>query len=107
MRKFQKHLAVILLFAASLLVIPKELVHELSCHRDTVDVCGAPTGLPALSTVHHHCDLLQFFISPFLKAFVNYPAIHYMASDFWSVEIPADGSSLPAGVFEIRGPPLT
>ena len=45
--------------------MPKELLHELSCHHDTEDTHCTPKDGLAVSTIHHHCDILQVFVQPY------------------------------------------
>jgi hypothetical protein len=64
--RFNKHISVFLLLVSSLFTVPKELLHELSFHKDTIDHCYAnPTGAFAVSAIHHHCDILEVFVQPY------------------------------------------
>jgi len=104
--RFNKHIAVLLLLISSLFVVPKELLHELSFHDDTVDHCvnNLTDGL-TLSNEHHHCDILQVFVPPyhtsdgailFSQVVENISRYTFNAPSF-SFEI--------ADAFVIRGPP--
>ena len=106
MHSFKKHIAVLLLLASTFFVVPKELLHELTCHEDTPDTHCTPEDGLALSTIHHHCDLLQVFVQPFNSAdaatdFSNAVKIisHYSFNVLsFSVEV--------VQRFVIRGPPI-
>jgi hypothetical protein len=63
----RRHISIFLLLISTLLVVPKDLVHELTSHTDSHDeVCQAADGV-SISTLHHHCDILQVFESPFTQ----------------------------------------
>ena len=66
MARFKKHIALFLLLISSLFIVPKELLHELTFHTDTVDH-GVITSANdfSLSTIHHHCDILEVFVQPY------------------------------------------
>lgn len=55
----------VLLGAASLFVFPPQLLHEFTCHADSIDshLCG--TDETVVSPQHQHCDILQLFFSPY------------------------------------------
>ena len=105
MRPFNKHIAVLLLLISTLFVVPKEVLHELNCHHDTVDTHCTPADSLALSIIHHHCEILQVFVQPYNAAdatqvFTNVVKIisHYsFNAHLFSVEI--------VQRFVIRGPP--
>ena len=106
MKHFAKHISVLLLLISFLFIVPKELLHELSFHDDTVDHCinNSKDGL-TLSNIHHHCDILQVFVPPYhasegLSTFSQTAEIisHYsFIAPSFSFEI--------ADAFIIRGPP--
>lgn len=65
---FNRYIAFFLLLCSCFFIVPKELVHEFSCHNDSVDKGHFNTTGTSVETIHHHCDILQLFISPFTKA---------------------------------------
>ncbi len=105
LNSFKRHIAVVLLLACTFFVVPKELLHELTCHDDTVDTHCIPTDGLAISTIHHHCDIFQVFVQPYNASdasmnFSNAVRIieHYSFNDLsFSVEV--------VQRFVIRGPP--
>jgi hypothetical protein len=61
LKAYNKYIALFLLAIISAFIVPKELVHELYEHTDTVHSWNHnETGLPALEQEHQHCDLLNF-----------------------------------------------
>lgn len=51
---------------STLFIVPKELLHELSFHEDTDDHCfNNSTNNFSISTIHHHCDVLEVFVQPY------------------------------------------
>src|SRR5688572_13116212 len=63
--RIRKSVSFILLLAVLSFILPKELIHELTCHEDSTDHCVSAGENDIVSTVHTHCDVLQLFISPF------------------------------------------
>lgn len=56
---------VLLLAATTLFVFPPQLLHEFTCHADSADSHQCGTEETAVSTQHHHCDILQLYFSPY------------------------------------------
>ncbi|MFI5217878.1 MAG: hypothetical protein ACHQNT_00200 [Bacteroidia bacterium] len=105
MNCIKKHIAVFLLFTSSLFIIPKELVHEFSCHADTIDLIHCANSSDAVGNIHHHCDILQVFISPFsdTNSNIDFSAICFITAKYnFSV---IDFSFDVFRSLEIRGPP--
>jgi hypothetical protein len=59
LKKLNKHIALLLLAAFSLLILPKELLHALYEHTDTVDVHFEKGASAQIGNAHEHCDVLQ------------------------------------------------
>jgi hypothetical protein len=59
-----RYIAVFFLIISSIFVVPKELLHELTFHEDTHDVCYDAGNGPAVDIEHHHCDVLQLYMPP-------------------------------------------
>lgn len=91
---------------STLFVVPKEVLHELTCDHDTIDIHVAAADGFAISTIHHHCDILQLFVPP------------YFAPDYYIDICPPQQSFayhlIPLAFFSpevfqkshIRGPPV-
>ncbi len=86
-------------------MVPKELLHELTCHQDTTDAhCTTTEGL-AISTIHHHCDILQQFITPFnsTDATIVFSNVVKLISHYCFNELSFSAEVVQR--FVIRGPP--
>ncbi len=105
MQLLKKYIAFLLLLISTLFVVPKELLHELTCHEDTVDThCTQTDGL-AISTAHHHCDVLQVFVPPFNTSDAT---VHFSTAVKISTHYCFNTLTFSAEVvqrFVIRGPP--
>ncbi|MEO8149987.1 MAG: hypothetical protein ABI723_20275 [Bacteroidia bacterium] len=65
MNSFKKHISFLLLLISFAFIVPQELLHELTCHEDTVDEsCLLSDGI-SVGTQHHHCTSLQSYTEPF------------------------------------------
>lgn len=64
--QIKKYIAIIFLFLISLLIIPKEYIHALSGHEDTI--CYFHNN-KILEKQHHHCAILNFNAPLYLTAF--------------------------------------
>ena len=63
--KIRKYLAVLFLSLISLFIVPKEYIHELSGHEDTL--CFSHHN-NILEKSHHHCSILNFNAPQFVTA---------------------------------------
>ena len=64
-RNLKKHIAIFFLVLISLLIVPKEFIHSLTGHEDTI--CFWHNG-KTLEKPHHHCGILNFNAPLFLVA---------------------------------------
>jgi len=106
LKYFRQFISVFLLLISALFIVPKELIHELSSHHDTIDICHNDGGNEAaLSNEHHHCDILEVFVQPYdaPDTGVLFSAVTEIISQYIFI------SSSPAfeavDSFSIRGPP--
>ena len=60
MLKIKKYVAYILLFVMTAYSIPKELLHELHHHTDTVDSSYKANASKEINTKHTHCNAFNF-----------------------------------------------
>lgn len=61
-------LSYFLLFVFTLLSVPKELIHELHHHEDTVHhLCNHDFSDEKVEGQHLHCDYLKLEINPFIR----------------------------------------
>ncbi len=63
-RTFQKSIALFLLAVISFFITPKELIHELHHHEDSMDVLCMDACKDHVSEQHQHCDVLQLTTPP-------------------------------------------
>ena len=100
-----KSIAVILLAVFSVYLIPKELVHAMYGHHDTVDVVVDAHAGKAIGKHHLHCDFLFFEASLFTvtsTAACPFAGEHAFAFLLTPVEQPA---ICPTLFPSLRGPP--
>ena len=64
LRSIKKHIAILFLVLISLLIVPKEFIHSLAGHEDTV--CFWHNG-KTLDKHHHHCAILNFNAPPYVE----------------------------------------
>ena len=64
MSRFNKYISLLLLFAFTFVLVPKEAFHSLTSHEDTIDTYHSYS---AISTKHTHCKILQFQFSGFTE----------------------------------------
>jgi hypothetical protein len=103
----RKSFSFILLLAVLTFILPKELIHELSCHKDSVDHCISGGENDIVSNIHTHCDVLQLFISPFslITQQTRFAAtVFYFKFLIFNHKFPTADLFQ---VFEIRGPPAS
>src|SRR5678815_2691477 len=106
MGRLKKISALLFLLVSGYLIVPAGLVHELTLHEDTADVCCDPGDAPAFGTEHHHCEILQLFIPPW--------KVEDGTVDWVALDLPDDRclDDSPEGnieclrTFVIRGPPV-
>ena len=105
MKIFTRHIAFLLLLVSAFFIVPKEVIHELGCHGDTIDIPHSHTTGIAVETVHHHCDVLQLFFSPFDDSVFAYE--FKLTQVFFAFPASAVGDFFfdIFHSYEIRGPP--
>ncbi len=105
MYSYRIFFSIVLLVSASFFLIPGEIIHQLSFHEDTCDAVYSCSGEEAISNQHHHCDILQLFISAYhLHPESRLPegAIAFVRK---STGMASFVSAPVIRLFEIRGPP--
>ena len=75
----KRHITWLLLAVFSLIITPKEMIHEFYGHDDTH--CN-PGNLVAVESCHHHCQILkieaQVYNSPEKCVLALVPGAHYV-----------------------------
>jgi len=66
--RIRKHISFFLLALSTLFIVPKGLVHELTAHTDSHDEKHHPLSGYSFTTIHHHCEILQVYESPYHAA---------------------------------------
>jgi hypothetical protein len=108
MNRLTRPIALFLLFALSVYIVPKEFIHALYGHEDTADHSGTQSiNAPhTLSTRHLHCGLLNFetdlFHTPDALPDLSDQDAYY---SFLSSPIQSGKNSVLLFV-SLRGPPL-
>lgn len=62
---FKRHIAVFLFLVLSFFIVPKEFIHSLFAHEDTVCNVLQQSG-PVLDSKHLHCEILNLNIPLYL-----------------------------------------
>jgi len=63
--QIRKYVSVLFLFLISLLIVPKEYIHDLAGHEDTL--CFFHNG-KIVEKPHHHCAILNFNAPLYISA---------------------------------------
>ena|SRR5665213_4270520 len=71
MRLIRTYFSVILLAVISFSILPKEFIHELYDHHDTIESENSLKGLLHLEAIHHHCEMLTYSAFPYLDAAIK------------------------------------
>jgi hypothetical protein len=105
LQQLRKYISFFLLAVSSLFIVPKGLVHELTSHVDSHDENHQAGAGLNFTTIHHHCEILQVYESPF---HTSDPVFQFVATgniaDVYNAHFPF--FSLEADpLFTNRGPP--
>ncbi len=65
MRKLRIYFSIVLLALMSFSVVPKEFIHDLYDHSDTVEDVSCLKGILNVEGIHHHCEMLNYAAFPF------------------------------------------
>ena len=65
MRALRTYFSVILLAVISFSITPKEFIHDLYDHSDTVENEYCLKGVLHVEGIHHHCEMLNYAAFPF------------------------------------------
>ena len=105
MNHFKRHISFFLIIVLSVLIIPKESLHELTDHHDTIDACFNHGENNQIGNNHQHCDVLQLNTPP-LFSFFNTFLIHVSSVKF-SFNVSNDNFYLANhfNLHYLRGPP--
>ncbi|MBL4654426.1 MAG: hypothetical protein JKY33_01205 [Bacteroidia bacterium] len=88
----KRTISYLIILSLGLVVFPKELVHELHEHEDTIHkLCEKHSG-PHFEKEHTHCDILNFQFPPF---FHTYTLINMITPFLFEVGI----QDLPFSIF--------
>ena len=55
----KKYIALFCLLTISILIVPKELIHSFSGHKDTIDIIQKD-NFKQIGKTHRHCEMLKF-----------------------------------------------
>lgn len=107
LRSFNKYISVFLLAVISAFIVPKELVHALYDHEDTVhSISHNETGLPEIENIHQHCDILNFNVPLYFLTLNFYPA-PFVTQCSKVIQPAVEVFFSPAiGLSPLRGPPV-
>jgi hypothetical protein len=106
LKYFREFISVFLLLCSALFIVPKELIHELSYHHDTIDAChNDAASETALSNEHHHCDILEVFVQPYNApdAGILFSSVTEIISQYTFISTSPVFEVIDS--FSIRGPP--
>ena len=65
MRTIRTYLSIILLAVIFFSVMPKEFIHNLYGHTDTIEDEYCLHGILHIENTHHHCEMLNYAAFPF------------------------------------------
>jgi len=65
MRALRTYFSVILLAVLSFAIVPKEFIHDLYDHSDTIEDQYCLHGILHIEGTHHHCEMLGYAAFPF------------------------------------------
>ena len=107
MRAIRTYFSVILLAVISFAITPKEFIHDLYDHTDTVEDQYCLHGILHVDGTHHHCEMLSYAAFPFEGntgeiSFNNLPVIvsRHVIQDYGFVQ------SLRYNLSRFRAPPI-
>ena len=103
--QFNRHIAVFLLLISTLFLVPKELVHEFTCHTDSTDEPHPVSDSPVVGNMHHHCDILQLFVPPYHAVEEHFQFKNYAGPETRYASFVQAFKPDAVHVFSSRGPP--
>ena len=65
MRVIRTYLSVVLLAILSFSIVPKEFIHDLYDHSDTIEDQYCLHGILHVESIHRHCEMLNYAAFPF------------------------------------------
>lgn len=105
--RFRKYIAALLLVIFGMLILPKELWHEIQAvqHADTTDI-HCDCNIPHLDVQHQHCEVLQL-ASPVFSGFPKpYFTPEPLFLGFVYYFFQTSNGIEPPELVCLRGPPL-
>ncbi|MGI8892389.1 MAG: hypothetical protein ACR2GN_02905 [Bacteroidia bacterium] len=103
---FRQALSIFFLCVFAIITVPKELIHELHHHEDTLHIeCSRDFSGTRVEDHHIHCDYLNFEFKPFNSE--SFFPLNYFTVDFTELVTRTinDSFSPPESVNYLRGPP--
>jgi len=101
------YLSIVLLAMISFSIMPKEFIHDLYGHTDTMEDEYCLHGILHIEKVHHHCEMLNYAAFPFEE---NASAISFQPTPLVeSIINPTDYGFVNRSLFNIsrfRAPPI-
>jgi hypothetical protein len=73
MRILRTYFSVVLLAVICFSITPKEFIHDLYDHSDTIENDYCLKGILHVEVVHHHCEMLNYAAFPFDGTIENAP----------------------------------
>jgi hypothetical protein len=68
MSVIRTYFSIILLAIVSFSIVPKEFIHELYGHNDSIENEYSLKGVLHFESVHHHCEMLNYAAFPYIDA---------------------------------------
>jgi hypothetical protein len=71
MRILRVSISILLLVLMTFTAVPKEVIHGLYGHEDTIEQEYLTKAPMHIEPVHHHCEMLTFTAFPFLGTYLS------------------------------------
>jgi len=107
MQILRKYIGIVLLALMSFSVMPKEFIHDLYGHEDTIDGECCRKGIIHVEKVHQHCEMLVYAAFPYIGA-ISYIAekdVHFIVKK----QLIADYAAFNEDLYNLsrfRAPPV-
>lgn len=96
-------LGLLLFFGA----LPKDIIHQFAGHEDTRHAAHFGHEGPVIEQQHHHCDYIDFAITPFAHQAFSFDPVFHEPLYFSYFDAPVNGHlSSQAFHTALRGPPV-